>query len=211
VASFPASIALAPGCDLERVFMTLGFPLVVKPLAGRKGRHVQLCRSPGDVAAVLARSGGRRRLLAQQFVSTSAGRDLRLLVAGGRVQAAMLREAPPGEFRSNIALGGRAAAVVAPYHAARLALHAAEALGLDVAAVDLLFGAEGLTICEVNVAPGFEALETVTSRNIAGAMMGLLGDLQDRYVTTSGRIPLRLSKCARIPFSRLRASSLPSK
>ena len=177
----PASVALEPGDGLERIRKTVGFPLVVKPLAGRQGQHVRLCRGAEEFAAIIARYGARRRLLAQAFVSTSAGRDLRILVAGGHVVAAMLREAPPGEFRSNVALGGRATAVFAPSAAVRLALEAMKTLELEIAAVDFLFGAEGLTICEVNVAPGFEALEAVTGQNIAGAMIGLLGDRQALY------------------------------
>lgn len=170
----PATIDLRPGQDIGALSDIIGYPLVVKPLAGLKGQHVSLCRTPADLARVLEKTGSKRQLLAQAFVSESAGQDLRILVAGGRVVAAMVREAPSGEFRSNVALGGQARAVAAPREAEQIALKAAQVLDLQIAAVDLLFGAEGFTICEVNVAPGFEALETVTGLNVAGAMMGLV-------------------------------------
>lgn len=172
--SCPATIALEPGQDIGALSDIIGFPLVVKPLAGLKGQHVSLCRTPTELTRILEKTGNKRRLLAQAFVAESAGQDLRILVAGGRVVAAMVREAPSGEFRSNIALGGQARAVAAPREAEQIALKAAHVLDLQIAAVDLLFGAEGFTICEVNVAPGFEALETVTGLNVAGAMMGLV-------------------------------------
>lgn len=170
----PATVALVPGEDAAALCQAIGFPLVVKPLAGLKGENVSLCRTPDDLSPILQTTGQKRRLLAQAFVAESAGRDLRVLVAGGRAVAAMVREAPCGEFRSNVALGGQARAVTAPREAEQIALKAAQVLDLEIAAVDLLFSADGFSICEVNVAPGFEALETVTGRNVADAIMSLV-------------------------------------
>ena len=109
----------------------------------------------------------------QAFIAESAGRDLRVFVCGGKVLAAMRRTAPPGEFRANVRLGARAEAVEPDDTESALALAATAALGLAVAGVDMLRTRAGPLLLEVNAAPGFEALEAVTGRDIAGEMLDL--------------------------------------
>ena len=106
--------------------------------------------------------------LFQKFVSSSAGRDLRVIVIGGVVFAAM-RRTSAGDFRSNLELGGRGEPLSPDARAAALCESVARRLGLDYCGVDLLFAEDGYTVCEVNSNAFFGGMERITGKNVAGA------------------------------------------
>ena len=103
----------------------------------------------------------------QRYIAESSGRDIRIVVIGGKTAAAMERVAAKGEFRSNIELGGAGKNIkLSPSYAA-LAERAAAALNLDYCGVDVLESADGGVICEVNSNAFFEGLEKTTGVNVA--------------------------------------------
>jgi len=167
----PRVVALPPSPDPDWLAGELGFPLVVKNAQGSKGLEVRLCEGPSQIAATMQAVAGKGAILAQRFVAHSRGRDVRVMVIDGRVVTAMMRCATGDEFRSNVACGGTARAVDPTRDMTQLALRAAAVLNLDVAGVDLLFDGTGLTVCEVNTAPGFEQLEQATGHDIAGSII----------------------------------------
>ncbi len=134
-------------------------PIVVKPRLGSWGRDVVLCENAGELARCLEEIRSKLWFLSAGAVCQepvpSAGWDLRVLVVGGQVLGAVRRVAAPGEWRTNVSLGGRREPAVAPREAAELALAAADAVGADLAAVDLLPLGESWTVLEVNGAPDF--------------------------------------------------------
>jgi len=138
----------------------LELPVVVKPPFGSWGADVLLCTTPDELDACLA--GLRERAwfaatgaVAQEFVP-ALGHDLRCLVAGGRVVGAIERWAAPGEWRTNISLGGTRRPTVPPPRACELAIAAAGALGIDLVGVDLLpTGAGEYVVIELNGAVDF--------------------------------------------------------
>ena len=96
-------------------------------------------------------------IVLQEYVRESKGRDIRVIVVGGRVVASMRRVAKPGEFRSNLHRGGKRR----PGRRCRkryrsVAIHATKAMGLEVAGVDMLEGKSGPKILEINSSPGLE-------------------------------------------------------
>jgi RimK family alpha-L-glutamate ligase len=138
----------------------LEYPVVVKPRFGSWGRDVTLCRSRVAFERCLRGLGRRawfRRqgALVQELVQPQ-GYDLRIIVAGGEVVGAVRRVAAPGEWRTNVALGGRRTAVDPPPLARLIALGAAAALGTDLVGVDLLpDGDDGWVVLELNGAVEF--------------------------------------------------------
>jgi ribosomal protein S6--L-glutamate ligase len=155
-----------------------GPPVVVKLLEGTQGIGVILADSTKIAEAVIETLSGPARMsvLLQQFVEESRGRDVRAFVVGGRVVAAMRRVAQGDEFRSNVHRGGSAEAVELDEEYARVAVHAAQILGLRVAGVDMLEGRDGPVVMEVNSSPGLEGIETATGVDVAGAIVRMIED-----------------------------------
>lgn len=152
-----------------------GPPVVIKLLEGTQGIGVILADSTKIAEAVIETlHGANQNVLIQQFVKESKGRDIRAFVVGSRVVAAMRRTAQGDEFRSNVHRGGKVEAVVLDAEYERTAIHAAQILGLRVAGVDMLEGASGPRVMEVNSSPGLEGIEAATGIDVAGAVIELI-------------------------------------
>ncbi len=148
-----------------------GAPVIIKVLEGTQGVGVILADTTQTAQAIVETlHSARQNVLIQKFVKESAGRDLRALVVGGRVVAAMRRVAQRGEFRSNIHRGGRSEPVTLAPDYERSAIRAAQIMGLRVAGVDMLESEEGPQIMEVNSSPGLEGIEQATGIDVAGAI-----------------------------------------
>jgi len=135
-------------------------PVVLKPRFGSWGRDVARCETADSLACTLAHFGHRPwfaecGVLAQELVPP-LGWDLRLVVAGGEVVGCARRVAAPGEWRTNVALGGHSEPAVPPPLARRLALEAAAAVRGDLVGVDLLPLRSGFVVSEVNGAVDFK-------------------------------------------------------
>ena len=149
-----------------------GPPVVIKLLEGTQGIGVILAPDTRIAEAVIETlQSTRQNVLIQRFVAESRGRDVRALVVGDRVVAAMRRQASGDEFRSNVHRGGSVEAIDLDPVYADTAVRAAQIMGLRVAGVDMLEGAEGPVVMEVNSSPGFEGIERATGLDIAGAII----------------------------------------
>ncbi|HWS77402.1 MAG TPA: RimK family alpha-L-glutamate ligase, partial [Thermomonas sp.] len=109
--------------------------------------------------------------LVQEFIGEAKGADLRCFVVGDKVVAAMRRQAPKGDFRSNLHRGGTAKAVRASKAEIETAVRAAKVLGLGVAGVDLIRSNRGPLVLEVNSSPGLEGIEAATGVDVAGRII----------------------------------------
>ena len=148
-----------------------GFPVVIKILQGTQGVGVMLVHTPISLGSVLDTLRTLEQdAMIQQFIVEGAGRDLRAFVVGNRVVAAMKRTAPKGEFRSNIHRGAKAEFVELSQEYKRVAIRAAQTLGLQIAGVDLMESHDGPLVIEVNSSPGFEGIEKATQYNVAQAI-----------------------------------------
>jgi len=148
--------------DVGIVERELGFPVVVKTLRGTRGNGVLLCSNReqfNDLATLLDGARPGADFIFQQYIKSSHGRDVRVLVVNGKVIAAMERCATDGGFKSNISSGGQGSAFTPPAEMEQLAVRVATVLGLDVAGIDILFDEHGYRICEANSSPGFLGLE----------------------------------------------------
>jgi ribosomal protein S6--L-glutamate ligase len=149
-----------------------GAPLVVKLLEGTQGIGVVLAETDQAARSVIeAFRGLDANILVQEFIKESGGTDIRALVVGDRVVAAMRRRGAPGEFRSNIHRGGTAEPIRLTPEERSTATRAAKAMGLKVAGVDMLRSNHGALIMEVNSSPGLEGIEHATDIDVAGAIV----------------------------------------
>ncbi len=165
----PALPALAPE-----------LPVVLKPRFGSWGRDVELCTTAQELEEAFVRAQSSRwfrdhGVIAQELVEPR-GWDIRVVVAGGRVVGAARRVALPGEWRTNAALGASVEPVDAPLLARTLAVAAVQAVGADLAGVDLLPTRSGFVVLEVNGAVDFRPLYAV-----AGSVGGEATDAQQGH------------------------------
>jgi ribosomal protein S6--L-glutamate ligase len=145
-----------------------GLPCIIKLLQGTQGVGVLIASSMSEVEGMLDTLWTLgQEIMLQELIVESRGRDVRAMVMGDRVVAAMRRTARQGEFRSNIHRGGEAQALDLPREYAEAAVKAVRVIGLEVAGVDMLESRTGPKIMEVNSSPGFEGLESVTGIDIA--------------------------------------------
>lgn len=178
----PRTILGAFPIDADQVERELGFPVIVKTLRGTRGAGVLKCEDReqfADLAGLLESAEARADFLLQSYVRASHGRDVRVLVVGGRVVAAMERRSLTGGFKSNVSLGGVGVAYNPPREMAELAVRAAETLGLDVAGIDILFDDDGYRICEANSAPGFQGLERACGVDVPAVILDWIAATQD--------------------------------
>lgn len=152
---------------LEKIADYLGFPFVIKQCFGSFGAGVYLARNMDEAKAALMKTAGGAAI-AQQYIASSFARDIRAYVVGDKVAAAMLRHNESGDFRANVAQGGKADAYILSEAQAALAVKTAQLLGCTFAGVDLLFGENGeMTVCEVNSNAHFAGISAATGVNIA--------------------------------------------
>jgi ribosomal protein S6--L-glutamate ligase len=142
------------------VVAMLGEPLIIKMTDGTSGIGVvrsesaQSARSMFDVL----RSHGQPFLM-QSYIDDAEARHLRVLVVGGRAIGALHNTPPAGEFRANMRRGAAATAIALSPECERLALAAANTIGLDIAGVDIIDSPAGPHVLEVNSVPGFRAID----------------------------------------------------
>lgn len=152
---------------LEKIADYLGFPFIIKQCFGSFGAGVYLARNMDEAKAALMKTAGGAAI-AQQYIASSFARDIRAYVVGDKVAAAMLRHNESGDFRANVAQGGKADAYALNEAQAALAIKTAQILGCTFAGVDLLFGENGeMTVCEVNSNAHFAGISAATGVNIA--------------------------------------------
>jgi [lysine-biosynthesis-protein LysW]---L-2-aminoadipate ligase len=129
-------------------------PVVLKPRFGSWGTDVVRCDTQQELRREFTRLSTRpwfrtHGLLVQELLPPP-GADLRVLVACGEVVGAISRRAAPGEWRTNIALGGTRVRAVPSPEARSLAVAAAAAIGADLVGVDLLPTPGGYVVLELN-------------------------------------------------------------
>ena len=159
----------------ELIKLVGGAPLVVKLLAGTQGRGVVLAETAKAAESVIdAFRELKADFLVQEFIKEAGGSDVRCLVIGRKVVAAMQRNAASGEFRSNLHRGGTASTIRITPEERSTAVRAARIMGLNVAGVDLLRSNHGPVVMEVNSSPGLEGVENATGKDNAGQIIGFI-------------------------------------
>jgi RimK family alpha-L-glutamate ligase len=168
--AIPKTILVNGDVDTELVEKEIGFPCVVKATTGSKGKTVHLCSSKKEFQTLMDLLGSialKKVLIIQEFIDAEPGTDLRVWVIGGKTVSAMKRKGPDGDFRANISQGGTAEQFEISEEVDFIARETAHALGLQIAGIDLLFGKDGLLVCEANSSPGFEGMDKYCGTDMA--------------------------------------------
>jgi [lysine-biosynthesis-protein LysW]--L-2-aminoadipate ligase len=192
------TLHVSPSGDTAQVEV----PVVLKPRFGSWGRDVVRCDDrralESTFAAIRDRPWFRRHgVLAQELLPVT-GSDLRIIVACGQIQGAVMRIAAQGEWRTNVSLGGSFEPADPPPVARTLACAAAAAIGADVIGVDL-FPVDGrFVVLELNGAVDFDA-----SSSLAG------GDVYDDLIRALARTMVSSSPRQRSAAATIRPRRVP--
>ena len=172
-----------------------GAPVVIKLLEGTQGIGVILAPQVKVAEAIIETlHSTKQNVLIQRFITESRGRDIRALVVGDRVVAAMRRVAAGDEFRSNVHRGGTVEPVTLEPAYEQAAVRSAQIMGLRVAGVDMLEGEDGPLVMEVNSSPGLQGIEAATNLDAAGAIIDYIAnqvgfpeiDVRQRLTVSTG-------------------------
>jgi ribosomal protein S6--L-glutamate ligase len=166
----------------DLIKMVGGPPLIIKFLEGTQGIGVILVETSKAAKSVLeAFLGLKVNIMVQEYIKEAEGADLRCFVVGDKVVAAMMRQSrSTEEFRSNLHRGGVATPIEITEEERKMAIHAAQIIGLNVAGVDIVRSVRGPLVIEVNASPGLEGIEKTTGVDVAGAIIDFV---QQKAVT----------------------------
>jgi ribosomal protein S6--L-glutamate ligase len=165
----PPTVVCQTVDEAMQAFDRLGADVVVKPLFGSEGRGmIRVDDTALMLRAAKALVQTQSVLYLQQFVPHGDS-DLRLLVIGSRVLAARRRN--PGHWQTNVACGGLVESVQVDDNVQTLARAAADAVGAEIAGVDVIEGADGLQVIEVNAVPGWRALAASLDVDVAALVL----------------------------------------
>jgi ribosomal protein S6--L-glutamate ligase len=150
----------------ELVKLVGGVPVLVKLLSADGKSGVMVCESLQSLEAALeAILGLGQNIMVQQYLAGGRGRELRALVVGGRVVAALRRQRREG--RIGASRGARFQAADLSPEQARIAAEAARVLDLQVCAVDMLDVKGGPRVFEVNSSPSIKEAEAACGVDVA--------------------------------------------
>lgn len=176
--------AHSPDDIQDLIKMVGGTPLVIKLLEGTQGIGVVLAETRKAAESVIeAFLGLKANIMVQEFIKEAKGADIRCFVIGDKVVAAMQRQAPEGEFRSNLHRGGSASLIKITPKERATAIRAAKVMGLNIAGVDILRSERGPLVMEVNSSPGLEGIETATRKDVAGMIIQFIEKHAKPYKT----------------------------
>ncbi|MFH1409445.1 MAG: RimK family alpha-L-glutamate ligase [Nanoarchaeota archaeon] len=164
--------------NLELVEKEFSYPIVLKTVSGSQGKGVFLCEKRSklkDIMDLMETSmDAKVNVILQEFVAGSKGKDIRVIVIGGRPIGAMLRQAKKGSFKANVSNGAKASPFPLNPSIEWLSTESARIIGLEIAGVDLLMSDGQYFVSEVNSSPGFEGFEPATGLNIPKAIFDFI-------------------------------------
>lgn len=159
----------------EQIKLLGGTPIIIKLQEGTQGLGVILAETKKSAKSIMDTFYNMNTsFLLQEFIEESDGEDIRAIVVGGKVVAAMKRKGELGDFRSNIHRGGTGEIADITEIEKNIALRAAKYLGLPVAGVDMIRSKRGPLLIEVNGTPGLQGVEAYTKVNVAAHIIKFL-------------------------------------
>lgn len=167
--------AFSAGSAMETIRKT-GYPLVLKPIVGSWGRGVFPLRDE-EMATVVVEmreedDSPLARIYYIQEMIDRPPRDIRCIVVGDQVVTAIYRYSAENEWRTNVALGGKAEPAPVTRELEDLAVRAATAVGGGIVGVDMMEDKnKGLLVHEVNNTVEFHGAASVSKTDIPGAMI----------------------------------------
>ncbi len=147
---------------------------IMKWIYGSQGTHVFLVDNKEEFDKIIHKYAGK--VLCQEYIENSYGTDIRAYIIGGKYIGAAIRKSET-DFRSNLAKGGEAKYFKYNKRIEKIAIEAANAIGLEICGVDILIGKNNkYYICEVNSVPGFKSVKSTLDIDEKTVFLNLIRD-----------------------------------
>ncbi|MBI2138307.1 RimK family alpha-L-glutamate ligase [Candidatus Woesearchaeota archaeon] len=158
----------------KKILEKINYPIILKLPSGTGGKGVMYAESYAAASSLLdTLTTLRQPFLIQEYIETG-GEDIRIIVGGDKILASMKRKAGLNEKRANIHSGGEGEPFSPDAHMKKISVEAAKAVGADLCAVDILEGAKGPLVVEVNLSPGIQGITKATGADVAGKIAKFL-------------------------------------
>lgn len=158
----------------KSILKQMNFPIIMKFPQGTGGKGVVFAESYASASSILdAFTALNQPFILQEYIETG-GTDVRAIVVGGKVVAAMERKADITEKRANVHTGGRGEATELDDRTKHLAVKVARAIKADICGVDILMSAKGPLVIEANVSPGLQGITRATKVDVADCIAKFL-------------------------------------
>lgn len=165
--AMPTTYLASSPSAAKKLLDKVHYPIIFKFPSGTGGKGVMFADSfPAASSLMDALETLRQPFIIQEYIETG-GEDIRAIVAGDKVIAAMKRKAVVGEKRANIHSGGGGEAIIPEQQVTNMAVKAAKAVGCDICAVDILETVKGPAVIEVNLSPGLQGITKATGIDVA--------------------------------------------
>ncbi|MBW2993517.1 RimK family alpha-L-glutamate ligase [Candidatus Woesearchaeota archaeon] len=163
----PHTYLSATSDSTKKILEKINYPIIMKFPSGTQGKGVMFAESFAAASSMLdALTALRQSFLIQEYVETDST-DIRAIVIGNQVVAAMRRTANLGEKRANIHAGGAGEFYKIDAYTQKIAVDTAQALGAEICAVDILEGVKGPMVIEANISPGLQGITQATKIDVA--------------------------------------------
>ncbi len=151
----------------KKILGQVNYPIILKFPHGTQGKGVMIADSFAAASSMLdAIEKLKQPFLMQEYIETE-GSDIRAIVVGDKVVAAMKRKAVRGEIRANIHAGGKGEPIVLDAQIKKIAVTTAKSIGAEICAVDMLETVKGPQVLEANLSPGLQGITSVTKIDVA--------------------------------------------
>ena len=158
---------------LDIIEKELGYPLVLKKVYGSLGLGVHLVENKEQLIS-LYKEYCRQPIQFQEYIKTSAGKSIRVLVIEEKIVGAFERY-NDGDFRSNFGTHASSKEFILPESYKECVNKISKEFKIEYAGIDLLFGEnDEPVLCEINSNAFFEEFEKTTKINVAKLFMEMV-------------------------------------
>jgi RimK family alpha-L-glutamate ligase len=153
-------------------FSSLGEDIIVKPVIGSRGRGIVRITDREIAWRIFDTLLRSNQVIFMQEYLPHGQQDIRTLVVGNKVIAAMYRVS--NSWKSNISEGAIPKPCKIDDSLEQLSIDASKALGCELAGVDIVEAKDQRYVIEVNPSPGWKGLQSVTEHSLANAIVNYI-------------------------------------
>lgn len=188
----PLTYVASSTAAAKKILAKMNYPVIMKLPSGTQGKGVMYADSYASASSMLDTLDALRQpFLIQEYIETGTS-DLRVIVVGNKVVAAMKRIGKKEEKRANIHAGGVGEKIVPSDQVKKICVKAACAIGAEICAIDVLDSKiKGPLIIELNVSPGLQGITKATGIDVADKIASFLFERTKELANQTKKIDSR--------------------